>query len=454
MGPQSLRLGERLHRRTIRRKSLRRIRNDTRTLLEVIDAKRVREDRGTTGRKRVVWPGDIVSQRLRRPGPHEYRTRILDATEEVERLRTVKLQVFRRNQVHRVDRRAEAVGADDKAVLERGARDLLAWALTCQDVNGRLDLLRKRGCVGNQVARGKRVVLRLCHEVRRHDGGIRRRIREHADLRRPCDHVDSHVAGDVALRRRDVGVSGPHNLCDLRDRLRSIGNRAYRLRAAYGIHLVDAGDCRRRERVRRKRTVPLGRGYHDHALDARDLCRHGIHEHRGRILRAAAGNVHRDGGNRRHLYAEDGAVLPRREPRLLALTLVEVANLTIGAPEGLEELGVDHVERAFNDLVGDAEALGAGTIELQAEVADRSVLPLPDCVHNLLGGVHDLLWQCALTHEIFLLKSLLTGKRYVPHGILLTGFPRRPGQVLPRGRGCECHSDMPPAPRRTARCSS
>ena len=128
----------------------------------------------------------------------------------------------------------------------------------------------------------------------------------------------------------------------------------------------------------------------DHALHAGHLCRDGVHEDGGGVLRAAAGHVDRGGGHGRHLHAEHRAVRAGGEPGLLALALVEVADLVARLRERGEELRRHGVERAGEHLVGHAEGVRAGAVEAQAALAHRRVAARADVVHDLLGSLHDL----------------------------------------------------------------
>ena len=65
-----------------------------------------------------------------------------------------------------------------------------------------------------------------------------------------------------ALGRRHIGVAGPDDLGDRRDRRGAIGERRDRLRAADAIDLVDAGELGRRQHQRAELAVRR-RHHHD-----------------------------------------------------------------------------------------------------------------------------------------------------------------------------------------------
>ena len=153
------------------------------------------------------------------------------------------------------------------------------------------------------------------------------------------DHVDADDSEHAPLGRRDIGVAGADDLVDRGDRLRPVGERGDRLRAADPIDLVHASDARRGER--QGIDMAVGRR-HDHrqAAAARDLGRHGVHDDRGRIGRGAPRNVEADRVDRPPPPAELDAKRVGEEKigRLLA-------QVKIHHP-GVREL--ERVERGFS----------------------------------------------------------------------------------------------------------
>ena len=80
--------------------------------------------------------------------------------------------------------------------------------------------------------------------------GLAGLVGEDQHLGRAGDHVDADLAEHQPLGRRDIGVAGPDDLGDRRDRRGAVGERRHRLRAADAIDLVDAGELRRRQHQR------------------------------------------------------------------------------------------------------------------------------------------------------------------------------------------------------------
>ena len=107
-----------------------------------------------------------------------------------------------------------------------------------------LDRVGERSIVGDQDRLRGGVVLGLGQQV----GGdpVRDRSSPSAttsDFRRPGDHVDADRAEHPALGRGDIGVARADDLVDRRDRLRPVGQRADRLRAADPPDLVTPARC-------------------------------------------------------------------------------------------------------------------------------------------------------------------------------------------------------------------
>ena len=296
-----------------------------------------------------------------------------------------------RHHVDGVHGGVEALGHHDHAaVVERGAGDLLARALRDEALRGGEHAVGQLGVAGHEIAARQGVVLGLGHEVGRHHDGVGRGVGQHADLGGASHHVDAHVAGDVALGGRHVGVAWPHDLVDRRDGLGAVGHGCHGLGAAHGVDLVHARERRGGERVGVEAAVPLRRGHHDHAGHARDLGGDGVHQDGRGVLGASARHVDGGGGDGRHLDPEQSAVGAGGEPGLLALALVEVADLVARLRERGEKLLRHVLERAGERLVGHAEGIRAGAVEAQAARAHRRVSVGADVVHDLLGSLHDL----------------------------------------------------------------
>ena len=152
---------------------------------------------------------------------------------------------------------------------------------------------RERGIVGDQDRLRAGVVLGLRQEIGGDPVGMAAAVGEDQHLGGPGDHVDADLAEHQALGGRHIGVAGPDDLGDRRDRLGAVGERRHRLRAADAIDLVDAGELRRRQHQRRELAVRR-RHHHDQARHARDLGGHRVHQHRRRIGGGAAGHVEAD----------------------------------------------------------------------------------------------------------------------------------------------------------------
>ena len=364
----------------------------------------------------MVGAGHVVSQGLGAPGAHEDGAGVADLAQEAHGVLAVQLQVLGGHHVDGLGGRVKRLGHhDDAAVVQARAGDVLARGLGHQALGGRKDAVGQRGVAGHQVAAGKRVVLGLSHEVGCHHHGVGRGVGQHADLRGAGHHVDAHVARDVALGGRHVGVAGADNLVARGDGLGAVGHGADGLGAADGVDLVDAGQGRGGQGVGREGPVTLGRGHHDHARHAGHLGGNGVHEHGGGVLGAAAGHVDGGGGHRRHLDAQQRPVRARGEPGLLALLLVEGQDLVAGAGEGLQKLRVHHGGRGLDQLVRHAEALGAGAVEARAVLAHRGVPAVAHVAHDVLGGVHDLARQCPGAVEVGLSEGAAAGEFYLPH---------------------------------------
>ena len=202
--------------------------------------------------------------------------------------------MLRREPVDQRQRGLKRRAEDDRAVVAPArAGDLGARQVGELAVDFGLDRAREARVVGDEDRLRGLVMLGLRQEIGGDEARIGAAIGEDDDLGRAGDHVDADDAEHPPLGRRDIGVAGADDLVDRRDRLRAIGERGDRLRAADAIDLIDAGDARRGEHQRIDMAV---RRRHDHRQPAaaRDLRRHGVHHDRGRIARRPAGNIEPD----------------------------------------------------------------------------------------------------------------------------------------------------------------
>ena len=229
-----------------------------------------------------------------------------------------------------------------------------------------LDRVGERRVVGDQDRLRRGVVLGLRQQVGGDPVGIAALVGEDQHLGRAGDHVDADRAEHQALGRRHIGVAGADDLGDRRDRRRAVGERRDRLRAADAIDLVDAGELRRRQHQRVELAVRR-RHHHDDARHARDLGRHGVHQHRRRIGRGAARHVEPDRLDRGPAVAELDA------ERIGEAVVLRHLAAVIGLDAVAREL--ERVERAAVAGRGRGVELGCG--DAQADLVEIDAVEFP-----------------------------------------------------------------------------
>jgi len=207
--------------------------------------------------------------------------------------------------------------------------------------------------------------------------GIAGPIGEDQHLRGAGDHVDADFAEHDALGGGDVHIARPDDLGDRRDGRGAVSERRDRLRAADAINLVDAGDLRRRQNERRDDAAGRRHG-HNETRHAGDLGRHGIHQQRGRISRAAAGDIEPDrfdgGPTRTEFDAQriGEALVPRHLPAVKRLDAVagevERVERVERGPCASGDRGVDLALRHLEPGGGEIEA-----VEFLRVVGERPV---------------------------------------------------------------------------------
>ena len=236
-------------------------------------------------------------------------------------------------------------------------------------LDSRLDLVGVFLGEGDEVAGGQGVVFGLGHKVDGNERGICSLISDDAHLGGACDHVDSHIARHDLLRGGDVGVARTGDLGNRLDGLGAVGKRADSLGAADRVDLGHASDLAGGEDSGIERAV-LRRGRHaGDALDTRDRCGNGVHEHGGGVERAPTGNVDAYGFERGHLRADDRPVLARGDPALLLLALVELADLRGGMLERGDRFCVALGSGGIDCLLRYAEVFYLDAVELGREIA-------------------------------------------------------------------------------------
>ena len=178
-----------------------------------------------------------------------------------------------------------------------------------------------------------RIVLGLGEKIGRHEGRIGARVGHDDHLARPRDHVDAHVAVDLALGERHVDIARAHDLVHAADGLGAVGRRRDGLRPADPVGLRHAGDPSGDEHGGIERLVGGRRGEEHDLPDARHPRGDHRHEDGGRIGGAAARDVHGDAPERPHFLAEERAVVVRHAPGARRTGLVKARDALRGVAE-------------------------------------------------------------------------------------------------------------------------
>src|SRR6266536_3336303 len=121
-----------------------------------------------------------------------------------------------------------------------------------------------------------RPVLRLAKQVGRDELRVGGFVRDHQDLGRAGEKVDSDATKQLPLRLDYVSVPGPGDEVDRLDRPSAERERRDRGNAAKAVDLIGTGQVHRRDRRRRELTRERRRA-RGHALDAGDLRRDDAH---------------------------------------------------------------------------------------------------------------------------------------------------------------------------------
>ena len=216
------------------------------------------------------------------------------------------------------------------------------------------------------------------------------------------DHVDADLAEHQPLGGGDIGIAGPDDLGDRRNRCGAIGERGHRLRAADAIDFADATKLRGGEHQRIELTS--GRRHHHHQpRNAGDCRRHRVHQHRGRVRRGAAGNVEADRLDRAPAPAELDTGGVDETLVLRQLAAMERLDAVAGKFQRVQRRAVAGLHRSLD--LGRCHAQAGGRefkpIELLGRLDQRRVAARGDVLHDGARGRLDVGGNLALGAEEF-----------------------------------------------------
>ena len=281
MGPQPLVGGDLHHSARVVLQGRGAVLDDGGLLHEIVHGKRRRVAGRAAGGQRVVGAGLVIAHGLRRPRPQEDGAGVADGAQILHGALHVHLQMLGRNDVHHLQGLIHGSAHEDEPVIVKGgAGDVGAGGIGQVHLDGRLHRVGIGVREGDEVAGRQRIVLGLGHEIDGHQPRVGRLVGHDADLRRPGDHIDAHIARDELLGRGHESVARAGDLGHRADGLGAVGQRRHGLGAADGVDLGDAGDLAGSEDGRIQRAVLGGRRHADDALHAGHLGGQGVHEHR------------------------------------------------------------------------------------------------------------------------------------------------------------------------------
>ena len=228
--------------------ALARQRHDALAALEVAHGERRGEARRAAGRQHVVRADPVVADRDRRARADEHGAAD-DLPRQAGRPARHHLDVLRRERVDGGDpcsRSSTRIAAALRASARR-ARAALATEADALGHQARRPLRPARARSSPARPSRRRCRARPGPAGRRRRGRRRPSRRPGSRPRSARPRCRSRPAAHEALGGGDVGVAGPHDLVDRRDRPRAVGERRDRLRAADAVDvLLDARPPRSR----------------------------------------------------------------------------------------------------------------------------------------------------------------------------------------------------------------
>ncbi len=225
------------------------------------------EARGAPGRQRVVGAGHVVAERRAGLPAHEQAARPAHA---------------RRQGLRRSARELEVLGR------ERLAEGQCGRHVGGEHLRGRAaERVQQRGVVADGDHERVLAVLGLGEQVQPQRLRVGALGEDHREVARAREAVDADVARHLALGLLHPQAARPDDHVGGRHRLRAVGERGDRLRAAHPEHGVDPAQ---RAGGEDRGIVPAG---HDDLVDARGPGRHRAHDDRGRVRVAPGRDVDR-----------------------------------------------------------------------------------------------------------------------------------------------------------------
>ncbi|OWK26566.1 hypothetical protein AJ87_05735 [Rhizobium yanglingense] len=242
----------------------------------------------------MVRAADIIADHFRRMGADEDRAGIADSVEQRIRIGNRELQMLGGDAVGKRYRILQVLHQDDRTEIPPAAGGGFRTVQSLQlPLDGDFHGLAEFGVIGDQDRLGTCIMFGLGQKVSGDPVRVVILVCDYQHFRRAGDHVDADRAEDLALGGGNIGVARAGDLCDRCDRLRAVGERGNSLRTADTVDLRNTGKLGRSKYGRIDLTARC-RHRNDDALDACDLCRHRIHQHRARIACCAARHVEAD----------------------------------------------------------------------------------------------------------------------------------------------------------------
>ena len=324
----------------------------------------------------------------------------------------MQLQMLGRDDVHGLKRLSTVVAHNDKTlVVKRCGGDV--------GTRGILHMLGNRGLHGvgvlnrerDQVATCQRIMLGLRHKIDGDKSRIGGFVSNDAHLGRTGDHIDSHIARNKLLRSGHERVARTRDLIDRGDLLGAIRKRGHSLSAAHAVDLGDTGKLGSLKHGGIKRAVLGGRVHDSDARHARNRSGNGVHQQRGGIQRATAGNVNAHGIDRANQGANDRAVRARLDPALLKLALMELANLRGGMFKSPRQLLWALGYSLIDLFLGNTKTLEVNAVELRRVLANSLVAALAHvlddsgCSGQRLRVERALALQVLVGENLFLIQN-------------------------------------------------
>ena len=183
-------------------------------------------------------------------------------------------------------------------------------------------------------------MLRLRKKICRHIPGICCLVRQNQNFAGAGNGINADISEHGLFSQSDINISGTDNLVHLGNALRAECQSGNRLCAPDLKHAVCARLPGGYQHRRINLSVSAAGRRHNNLVHTGNLCRHNVHQNRGRIGGLAAGNVDTGSLHGGHLLPQENSLRFGGNPAVLFLLFMKAPDIYQRFPDDLYQRGI------------------------------------------------------------------------------------------------------------------